>query len=35
MLFVSSGYGLFGQMPGNVLLAFRPKAKQTPVSTSP
>jgi polyvinyl alcohol dehydrogenase (cytochrome) len=23
MLFVTSGYGLFGQMPGNVLLAFR------------
>jgi polyvinyl alcohol dehydrogenase (cytochrome) len=35
MLFVSSGYGLFGQMPGNVLLAFRPKAKQTPVAPSP
>lgn len=26
MLFVSSGYGMFGQTPGNVLLAFRPKA---------
>lgn len=25
LLFVSSGYGMFGQMPGNVLLAFRPK----------
>ena len=25
-LFVGSGYGLFGQNPGNVLLAFRPKA---------
>jgi polyvinyl alcohol dehydrogenase (cytochrome) len=24
-LFVSSGYGMFGQMPGNVLLAFRPR----------
>jgi polyvinyl alcohol dehydrogenase (cytochrome) len=24
-LFVGSGYGLFGQTPGNVLLAFRPK----------
>lgn len=24
-LFVSSGYGMFGQPPGNVLLAFRPK----------
>lgn len=23
MLFIQSGYGLFGQMPGNVLLAFR------------
>ena len=22
MLFVNSGYGMFGQMPGNVLLAF-------------
>jgi polyvinyl alcohol dehydrogenase (cytochrome) len=27
MLFVNSGYGLFGQMPGNVLLAFKPKSK--------
>jgi polyvinyl alcohol dehydrogenase (cytochrome) len=26
MLFVNSGYGMFGQSPGNVLLAFRPKA---------
>ncbi len=26
-LFVGSGYGLFGQTPGNVLLAFRPKRK--------
>jgi polyvinyl alcohol dehydrogenase (cytochrome) len=34
MLFVNSGYGLFGQMPGNVLLAFKPKAKKTP-SVSP
>jgi polyvinyl alcohol dehydrogenase (cytochrome) len=25
MLFVSSGYGMFGQPPGNVLLAFKPK----------
>lgn len=25
MLFVSSGYGMFGQAPGNVLLAFAPK----------
>jgi polyvinyl alcohol dehydrogenase (cytochrome) len=24
-LFVNSGYGMFGQMPGNVLLAFKPK----------
>ena len=23
MLFVNSGYGMFGQMPGNVLLAFK------------
>ena len=23
MLFVQSGYGMFGQMPGNVLLAYR------------
>lgn len=28
LLFVNSGYGSFGQMPGNVLLAFKPKAKQ-------
>lgn len=27
MLFVGSGYGAFGQAPGNVLLAFRPKGK--------
>jgi polyvinyl alcohol dehydrogenase (cytochrome) len=27
MLFVTSGYGLFGQMPGNVLLAFKPKQR--------
>jgi polyvinyl alcohol dehydrogenase (cytochrome) len=26
-LFVASGYGMFGQPPGNVLLAFRPKGK--------
>ena len=26
-LFVASGYGMFGQAPGNVLLAFRPKGK--------
>jgi len=26
-LFVTSGYGMFGQMPGNVLLAFKPKKK--------
>lgn len=32
MLFVSSGYGMFGQTPGNVLLAFRPKAKQAPAA---
>jgi hypothetical protein len=25
MLFVNSGYGMFGQMPGNVMLAFRVK----------
>ena len=28
MLFVNSGYGMFGQMPGNVLLAFKPRAQQ-------
>ncbi len=28
MLLVSSGYGMFGQAPGNVLLAFRPAAKE-------
>jgi polyvinyl alcohol dehydrogenase (cytochrome) len=27
LLFVNSGYGLFGQTPGNVLLAFKAKAK--------
>lgn len=27
-VFVTSGYGMFGQMPGNVLLAFKPKAGQ-------
>ncbi|MBI1339876.1 PQQ-binding-like beta-propeller repeat protein [bacterium] len=26
MVFVNSGYGMFGQAPGNVLLAFKPKA---------
>jgi polyvinyl alcohol dehydrogenase (cytochrome) len=25
LLLVNSGYGAFGQMPGNVLLAFRPR----------
>lgn len=28
MLLVSSGYGMFGQAPGNVLLAFKPRAPQ-------
>jgi polyvinyl alcohol dehydrogenase (cytochrome) len=27
LLFVNSGYGMFGETPGNVTLAFRPKAK--------
>ena len=27
MLFIASGYGSFGQPPGNVLLAFRPRKK--------
>ncbi|WP_423350937.1 PQQ-binding-like beta-propeller repeat protein [Phenylobacterium sp. VNQ135] len=27
MLFVSSGYGSFGQQPGNALIAYRPKRK--------
>jgi polyvinyl alcohol dehydrogenase (cytochrome) len=27
MLFVNSGYGMFGQLPGNVLLAFAPAGK--------
>ena len=27
MLFVNSGYAMFGQTPGNVFLAFRPKAR--------
>jgi polyvinyl alcohol dehydrogenase (cytochrome) len=30
MLLVSSGYGMFGQPPGNVLLAFRPRQQSTP-----
>ncbi|MET0340319.1 MAG: dehydrogenase, partial [Polyangiales bacterium] len=25
MLFVNSGYGIFGQTPGNALIAYRPK----------
>jgi polyvinyl alcohol dehydrogenase (cytochrome) len=29
LLFVNSGYGMFGQMPGNVLLAFKAKAATT------
>jgi len=32
MLFVGSGYGNFGQAPGNVLLAFRPVAAGRPVA---
>ena len=28
MLFVNSGYGMFGQMPGNLLLAFGVKNRQ-------
>ncbi|WP_198683711.1 outer membrane protein assembly factor BamB family protein [Peristeroidobacter agariperforans] len=28
LLLVSSGYGMFGQMPGNVLLAFKPKTSR-------
>jgi polyvinyl alcohol dehydrogenase (cytochrome) len=28
LLFVNSGYGMFGETPGNVVLAFRPKAKK-------
>ncbi|HEY8537420.1 MAG TPA: hypothetical protein VIL28_01055, partial [Steroidobacteraceae bacterium] len=27
-LFVASGYGMFGQPPGNVFMAFRPKSKK-------
>jgi polyvinyl alcohol dehydrogenase (cytochrome) len=27
LLFVNSGYGMFGETPGNVILAFRPKIK--------
>jgi polyvinyl alcohol dehydrogenase (cytochrome) len=33
LLFVASGYGGFGQAPGNVLLAFRPRAQAA--GTSP
>ncbi len=29
-LYVSSGYGRFGQPPGNVLLAFRPAGRNAP-----
>jgi hypothetical protein len=29
---VNSGYGMFGQMPGNVLLAFKAKAAPKAVS---
>jgi polyvinyl alcohol dehydrogenase (cytochrome) len=32
LLFVNSGYGMFGQMPGNVLLAFKAKAAPKAVS---
>ena len=32
LLLVSSGYGMFGQPPGNVLLAFRPKSRSKVVS---
>lgn len=27
LLFINSGYGMFGETPGNVILAFRPKTK--------
>jgi polyvinyl alcohol dehydrogenase (cytochrome) len=27
LVFIASGYGAFGQPPGNVLLAFRPRKK--------
>ena len=27
LLFVNSGYGMFGQTPGNVFLAFKPRSK--------
>ena len=26
LLLVNSGYGMFGQAPGNVMLAFKPKS---------
>lgn len=32
MIFVGSGYGRFGQTPGNVLLAFKPKRSPTDAS---
>ena len=28
ILFVNSGYGMFGQVSGNVLLAFKPKGNE-------
>lgn len=34
MLYAQSGYSLFGQLPGNVLLAFRVQADDEPRSTS-
>jgi polyvinyl alcohol dehydrogenase (cytochrome) len=27
LLLVNSGYGMFGETPGNMILAFKPKAK--------
>ncbi len=35
LLFVNSGYGMFGQTPGNVLLAFKAKAARATPQVSP
>ncbi|MEQ9561402.1 MAG: hypothetical protein RLN69_02695, partial [Woeseiaceae bacterium] len=33
-LFISSGYGMFGQMPGNVLLAYELAMRESPQTAS-
>jgi len=34
LLLVNSGYGMFGQVPGNVLLAFKPSRKSKPADSA-